>query len=402
MDHREQYKRVSEARGDEVKQCLDAMDVDAADTPSIRALSPPPAANSSRSSLLPPLPPADNNHERVVTTTSKQRAREVPVLIIPSTNSLDAFALPLSSELFGLSTDTGDSGLSLNASRVLCRSPEDQSPATSYTASSGSPESAFLSQVPWDRAAGPHLQMVSHDTTYDMGPSGPFDPRNQISKMAPSGCQYGADCNSFDDNGLYILEETKYLTDGMSDLTQGSPTEYIYCKEEEVFRDLGSPITGDTPSSHAYGWPSFDPLMVRAATGMNVSSASDSTASSSFPVCGPNIALTTAVSCPSNMEQYPQYTPSTPIEYSPNTPDRQQQRLRTVEDIAITRASRMRREKPNIHQCPYCESTFTALHNLKNHVNSHLGMKPHTCERCGQSFGTRHVLARHSKKLCGI
>ncbi|KAK1231522.1 hypothetical protein PQX77_005354 [Marasmius sp. AFHP31] len=89
--------------------------------------------------------------------------------------------------------------------------------------------------------------------------------------------------------------------------------------------------------------------------------------SNGFPVRDPNMALATTVSCPSDMEQqYPQYTSSAPIEYSPNTPDRQQQRLRTVEDIAITRASRMRREKPNIHQCPYCEFTFTALHNLKS------------------------------------
>ncbi|KAK1236384.1 hypothetical protein PQX77_000368 [Marasmius sp. AFHP31] len=283
---------------------------------------------------------------------AKQRAREMlATLIIPSTNTLDAVALPLSSESFGLSTDTGDSALSLDDYRVLWSSPQDQSPATSYTASSGSPESAVLSQKPWDRAARPYLQIDSHDTAYDMGPSGPLDPWNQISKMAPSGCQYGADCNSFDDNGLYIFEETEYLTD---------------CKEEEVFRDLGSPITGDTPSSHAYGWPSFDPLMVCAATGMDVSSPSDSIASSSFPVCGPNIALTTTVSCPSDMEQYPQYTLLSPIEYSPNTPNRQQQQVRAVGSPAITRASRMRREKPNNHQCPYCESTFTALHNLKS------------------------------------
>ncbi|KAK1234680.1 hypothetical protein PQX77_002113 [Marasmius sp. AFHP31] len=343
MNYREQYKKVDEAREDEVEQCLDVMDVDAADTPSIRVLSPPPAANSSRSHPLAPLPSVDNNYERVATTTSKQRAREVPALIIPSTTSLDAFALPLFSESFGLSTDTGDSGLSLNAYRVLWPSPEDQSPATSYAASSGSPES--VGQEAWDRAAGPHLQVVSHDTAYDIGSLGSLDLWSQMSKTVPS-------CTSFDDSGLYMFEETEYLTDGMPDSIQGSPTEYIHCKGEGV-GDSGSPITGDTPSNHAYGWPSFDPSMVCAATVMEESSPSDSTASSNgFPVRDPNMALATTVSCPSDMEQqYPQYTSSTPIEYSPNTPDRQQQRLRTVEDIAITRASRMRREKPNIHQC---------------------------------------------------
>ncbi|KAJ8088409.1 hypothetical protein PM082_022482 [Marasmius tenuissimus] len=398
MNHREQYKRIDEVRRDEEQQCLDAMDVDAADTPSIRVSSPPPAVNSSRSHpLAPPPPPADNSYVREVTTMSKQRAREVPALIIPSTNSLGLFTLPLSPEPLRSSSDTANSALSLTDFRIQWSSTQEESPVTSYTASSSSPQSVLLGQETWVRAVRPRFQDVPRDATYDVELSGCLDRRSQMSKTVPSSSQYDADCTSFDDNGLYMLEE-----DGMSDSIWGKAIDDSRCKGEGLFVDLGSPITVDTPSSHVYDWPSFEPFMMCATTSKEGSSPSASIASSNgLPVHNPNMPT---LSYPSDVDQqYPQYTLLSPLEYCPNTPfNDQQQRIRAVGSPAITRASRMRREPPNIHQCPHCESSFTALHNLKNHVNSHLGIKPHQCGKCGRSFGTRHVLTRHCKKLCRV
>ncbi|KAK1231523.1 hypothetical protein PQX77_005355 [Marasmius sp. AFHP31] len=337
------------------------MDVDMADTPTIRVLSPPPTAISPRSRRLPPsLPLADNNYEGAVTTTSKQRAREVPLpaLIIPSTNSLGLYTLPLSSEPLRSPFDAVNSALSLADFRIQWSSIQGQSPATSNTASSSSPNSALLGQETWARAFRPRLQDVPRDATHDMGLSGRFDHWSQMSKTVPSSSQYDADGISFDDHGLDIFEE-----DVMPNSIWGKAMEDSRHKGEGVIVDLGSPITVDTPSSHFCDWQSFEPFMVCATTSTEGSSPSASVASiNGSPVHNPNMP---ARPYPSDVDkQSPQYTSLSPIEYSPNTPGRQ--RLRAVGAPAITRASRMRREKPNIHQCPYCESTFTALHNLKS------------------------------------
>ncbi|KAJ6545030.1 hypothetical protein DFH09DRAFT_1172503, partial [Mycena vulgaris] len=46
---------------------------------------------------------------------------------------------------------------------------------------------------------------------------------------------------------------------------------------------------------------------------------------------------------------------------------------------------------------PGCPSTFTARHNLINHINSHNKHRPHRC-MCGMSFTTQGVLNRHKKR----
>ncbi|KAF9260026.1 hypothetical protein L218DRAFT_989773 [Marasmius fiardii PR-910] len=78
----------------------------------------------------------------------------------------------------------------------------------------------------------------------------------------------------------------------------------------------------------------------------------------------------------------------------------QQQKLRPVGSPAITRAAGGRRERAPAYQCQLCRSTFTAHHNLKNHLNAHKGLKLHLCQNCGRSFVTKHVLTRHQRTLC--
>ncbi|KIK07078.1 hypothetical protein K443DRAFT_673652 [Laccaria amethystina LaAM-08-1] len=57
-----------------------------------------------------------------------------------------------------------------------------------------------------------------------------------------------------------------------------------------------------------------------------------------------------------------------------------------------------RRKQPGHGQfkCQLCDATFTAKHNLENHINVHLGIKKHHCV-CGSSFSARSSLTRHGK-----
>ncbi|KAK7460369.1 hypothetical protein VKT23_009092 [Stygiomarasmius scandens] len=68
---------------------------------------------------------------------------------------------------------------------------------------------------------------------------------------------------------------------------------------------------------------------------------------------------------------------------------------------ALVKASCLRRKNPmkkGRHVCPLCDRDFTAAHNLKNHINSHLGRRLFRCEHCNRRFGTGHVLKRHVLK----
>ncbi|KAF8207714.1 hypothetical protein K438DRAFT_1575520, partial [Mycena galopus ATCC 62051] len=58
---------------------------------------------------------------------------------------------------------------------------------------------------------------------------------------------------------------------------------------------------------------------------------------------------------------------------------------------------RKKREGRFACDVPHCNATFTALHNLKNHKNSHMGIKPYACRLCGNRFTTASVKRRHEK-----
>ncbi|KAJ7613968.1 hypothetical protein FB45DRAFT_937575 [Roridomyces roridus] len=61
-------------------------------------------------------------------------------------------------------------------------------------------------------------------------------------------------------------------------------------------------------------------------------------------------------------------------------------------------ASDLRRTKPANYKCDRCGRDFTALHNLKNHMNAHDNIRPFKCAKCGLSFHTSSTNKRHEKK----
>ncbi|KAG7089239.1 hypothetical protein E1B28_010938 [Marasmius oreades] len=70
---------------------------------------------------------------------------------------------------------------------------------------------------------------------------------------------------------------------------------------------------------------------------------------------------------------------------------------RNVGSPAIVKASTDRRKKTAKFKCtePNCESTFTTKQNLRNHLNSHLGIRQFRCNTCDKAFTTLHVRERH-------
>ncbi|KAG8889038.1 hypothetical protein FRB98_005935 [Tulasnella sp. 332] len=49
-----------------------------------------------------------------------------------------------------------------------------------------------------------------------------------------------------------------------------------------------------------------------------------------------------------------------------------------------------------IFECPGCDLTFTRLSALKQHMLSHTGEKPHSCQHCGRRFSLASNLRRHT------
>ncbi|KAK1236389.1 hypothetical protein PQX77_000373 [Marasmius sp. AFHP31] len=68
-----------------------------------------------------------------------------------------------------------------------------------------------------------------------------------------------------------------------------------------------------------------------------------------------------------------------------------------IGSAAIVKASIDRRKKNAKFVCtePGCTSDFTTKQNLKNHINSHFGIKGFECSFCGKPFTTMHVRGRH-------
>lgn len=69
----------------------------------------------------------------------------------------------------------------------------------------------------------------------------------------------------------------------------------------------------------------------------------------------------------------------------------------TVSTPKLRKATEKRRKNPGKFRCNACRNTFTAKHNLINHHNSHLGVKPYACEGCPSAFGVISSLVRHRK-----
>ncbi|KAL0575498.1 hypothetical protein V5O48_006483 [Marasmius crinis-equi] len=63
-------------------------------------------------------------------------------------------------------------------------------------------------------------------------------------------------------------------------------------------------------------------------------------------------------------------------------------------------SNRRRGQNTRLLSCPVdsCNSTFTARHNLKYHVDAHRGIKDFQCEWCGRSFTGGSDCKRHAKK----
>ncbi|KAG7089260.1 hypothetical protein E1B28_010958 [Marasmius oreades] len=66
---------------------------------------------------------------------------------------------------------------------------------------------------------------------------------------------------------------------------------------------------------------------------------------------------------------------------------------------AVVEAAISRRTpgRPTPHVCRFCDARFTAGHNLKNHIHSHLGVRPYPCKGCQRGFVTKHDRRRHEK-----
>lgn len=49
-------------------------------------------------------------------------------------------------------------------------------------------------------------------------------------------------------------------------------------------------------------------------------------------------------------------------------------------------------------QCPYCVKSYGFKHTLKEHLNKHMGKRPHVCKHCGDSFTHLASLCAHVKR----
>ena len=59
---------------------------------------------------------------------------------------------------------------------------------------------------------------------------------------------------------------------------------------------------------------------------------------------------------------------------------------------------RLLRSSDGKFQCPYCSKSYGFKHTLKEHLNKHLGLRPHVCRHCGDAFTHLASLCAHVKR----
>ncbi|KAK7437026.1 hypothetical protein VKT23_018842 [Stygiomarasmius scandens] len=106
-------------------------------------------------------------------------------------------------------------------------------------------------------------------------------------------------------------------------------------------------------------------------------------------------------------------TAELPVKFTPDMSDNSQgltvdttpqgripKKRTSVASGKVKERARSKRKMPGRGQytCEICGDDLTAAHNLKNHINSHKGIKPYPCTMCCYSSCTSYTLKRHILK----
>lgn len=87
--------------------------------------------------------------------------------------------------------------------------------------------------------------------------------------------------------------------------------------------------------------------------------------------------------------------------FAPFTPPYQQNPVTSAASSDGTKVEdgpTLQRSADGKFQCPYCEKSYNFKHTLKDHINKHLGKRPHVCKHCGDSFVHLASLCAHIKR----
>ncbi|KAI3607923.1 hypothetical protein WG66_005138 [Moniliophthora roreri] len=74
-------------------------------------------------------------------------------------------------------------------------------------------------------------------------------------------------------------------------------------------------------------------------------------------------------------------------------------RIGKVATVAVEENATKRRKHRAEYKCQRCSQTFTARHNLQNHLNSHDGIKKYACQVCKRPFTVKSDVKRHEDTM---